>query len=273
MKNKILFGIFLLMLLVSRTSIVLAEGDSYEPDLLVDTSKLEGYTFYDFFYYRTFKCIDYDEIRDMYFGPFDEYDNDYDNYESNVKRTVGESFTFQNSIQISYRIQDNRLFNKYLPECEFYYQANSMNKERVIAKYKGKIFRIYDFNTLLNELGKSNIPEHEKMNLVAQWQFWVYNQDVKLTNLDTIHFNYPGKKIILSRSGGERISKGPYEITYEGNIELQGELYPFSVRLLGLDKEIDEFNISKSPPLPQATWFFYTNFYKLEYIERMRSSR
>lgn len=166
---------------------------------------------------------------------------------------------FESTKKYRYHISDNETFNRLLPECDFYYELTKYGKERVIAQYNGKFFRYEDFNYLMREMGKGELPQIAKTKILAQWRLWMFDQDVHIMSMDTVEHRIPGKKYQLKNSSDSLIYRGNYYLKYQGDIEINGSALMYILIFRGSEKTpsvltIRNANISVSP--------YYINVYE-----------
>jgi hypothetical protein len=138
---------------------------------------------------------------------------------------------FESTKKYRYRITDNETFNSLLPECDFYYELTEYGKERVIAQYNGKFFRYEDFNYLMREMDKGELPQVTKTKILAQWRLWMFDKNIHIMNMDTVEYMVPGKRKIVERERKPYAYKGDkYVVRYAGEIEINGNLYEYSTQ-------------------------------------------
>ncbi|MEA3448649.1 MAG: hypothetical protein U9Q98_09430 [Bacteroidota bacterium] len=207
-------------------------------ELFVDTSKLGNY--------QDRKALKRDylsihEVNQMYFYDFDttnlllfsggEYGGE-----------IGEVHYLENNKFLRYEIKDNQTLNSLLPGCRFFYEFADLNRERVIAKYNGKYFRYEDFNYLIREMGKGDMPQIAKIKALAQWRLWMFDDNVHVMSMDTVKYMVPGEKYIIDGEKKSNICEGDdYKAWYEGKIEIDGNTYDYNAIFLYDNRTIHEF--------------------------------
>jgi len=203
-------------------------GQVFERELFVDTAKLVGKTYLKFDRFNPRKFLSQEEINALYFYDFEIIHNVFQSHGSPGE--IGEYKDFENYKALRYEIKDNRTFNELLPKCKFFYEYSKFNhQERVIAQYNGKFFRYEDFNYLMREMGKGELPQIAKTKILAQWRLWMFDQDIHIMSMDTVEYKVPGKrKIVESERKPYAYDGNKYVVRYSGEIEINGILYEYS---------------------------------------------
>lgn len=180
-------------------------------------------------------------VNDMYFYDFDTTKVIRITGGMPYSGELGNLQNFESTKKYRYHITDNEIFNRLLPECDFYYELTKYGKERVIAQYNGKFFRYEDFNYLMREMGKGELPQIAKTKILAQWRLWMFDQDVHIMSMDTVEHRIPGKKYRIKDTNDSIVYSGKYYIRHEGNIEVEGEICNFTVSFLNDKRIMHEF--------------------------------
>ncbi len=211
-----IFTLLYFVLIASQTV-----GQYYDKELLVDTAKLNGKTYVnDPLYPR--KYLTQEEVNALYFYNFEMiYDIVIDHVSPGE---IGKCKDFEDFKVLSYEIKNNEIFNEFLPNCRFLYEYSKYNnQERVIAQYQGKYFRYEDFNYLMRETGKGDLPQIAKIKILAQWRLWIFDENIHLINMDTVEYMIPEEKYRIKDTNDSIIYKGDYNVQFEGNIEIEGK--------------------------------------------------
>lgn len=198
-------------------------------------------------------------VNEMYFYDFDTTKVIRLAGDPSYNGELGVLQKFESTKKYRYRITDNEIFNRLLPECDFYYELTKYGKERVIAQYNGKFFRYEDFNYLMREMGKGELPQIVKNKLLAQWRLWMFDQDIHIMSMDTVEHSIPGKKYRLKNSSDSLIYGGNYYLKYQGDIEINGNAIEYIIIYRGSERTpcvltIRDVNVSVSP--------YYINVYE-----------
>ncbi|MFO7789835.1 MAG: hypothetical protein R6V32_04630 [Bacteroidales bacterium] len=210
-------------------------------ELFVDTSKLGNY--------QDRKALkrDYLSIHDvnrMYYYDFDIDTTNLPVYSGaqTYAGAIGRLHFFENNKFLRYEIKDNQTLNSLLPGCRFFYEFADLNRERVIAKYNGKYFRYEDFNYLVREMGKGDMPQIAKIKALAQWRLWMFDDNVHVMGMDTVKYRVSGEKYIIDGERKSNIYEGDdYKAWYEGKIEIDGNTYDYNAIFLYDKRTIHEF--------------------------------
>ncbi|MEA3448648.1 MAG: hypothetical protein U9Q98_09425, partial [Bacteroidota bacterium] len=139
-------------------------------ELFVDTSKLGTYQGRK---ELSKKRLSIYEVNRMYYYDFDTTEISGVTGAQVYGGILGQLHFFENNKFLRYEIKDNNTLNSLLPGCRFFYEFADLNRERVIAKYNGKYFRYEDFNYLIREMGKGDMPQIAKIKALAQWRLWM----------------------------------------------------------------------------------------------------
>ncbi|MEA3448730.1 MAG: hypothetical protein U9Q98_09850, partial [Bacteroidota bacterium] len=159
----------------------------------------------------------------------------------------GEVHYLENNKFLRYEIKDNQTLNSLLPGCRFFYEFADLNRERVIAKYNGKYFRYEDFNYLIREMGKGDMPQIAKIKALAQWRLWMFDDNVHVMSMDTIEQNVPGKKYYRKGMNDSAIWKNEYKAEYRGKIEINSKIYNYRTSFWN-DKRTIHYFTAYYPP-------------------------
>jgi hypothetical protein len=196
MKTQYLKTPILLFLLMSRL-FVLGQYENRTP--IVDTSKLDYETIERAY---NAKSLSLNEVNAMYYFDFDTTDiGSWAGGPQMYSGELGRVHFLENWKKYRYHITDNEIFNGFLPGCDFYYEMTAITDERVIAQYNGKYFRYEDFNYLMREMGKGDLPEVVKTKILAQWRLWMFDPNIHIMSMDTVEYMVPGENILLMEKG------------------------------------------------------------------------
>ncbi|MFO7790830.1 MAG: PKD domain-containing protein [Bacteroidales bacterium] len=208
-------------------------------ELFVDTSKLDNY--------QSRKELKRDylsihEVNQMYYYDFDTTKIEHITGPQLYDGALGRLHYFENNKFLRYEIKDNQTLNSLLPGCRFFYEFADLNRERVIAQYNGKYYRYEDFNYLIREMGKGDMPQIAKIKALAQWRLWMFDKNVHVMSMDTVKYRVPGEKHIINGKRKSNIYEGDdYKTWYEGKIEIDGNTYDYNAIFLYDKRTIHEF--------------------------------
>jgi len=183
------------------------------------------------------------DVNDMYFYDFDTTKAEPCTGLQSYLGRLGVVHYFENAKKYRYHISDNETFNRLLPECDFYYELTINADERVIAQYNGKFFRYEDFNYLMREMGKGELPQIAKTKILAQWRLWMFDQDVHIMSMDTVEHRIPGEKYRIKDTNDSIVYKGIYRVRFEGDIEFKGNNYRYRVLFKNDSRAIQSISI------------------------------
>ncbi|MDD2199839.1 MAG: PKD domain-containing protein, partial [Bacteroidales bacterium] len=243
---KKLIPILLISILCLFSYDSLAQG-AKSPTLLVDTGKLENFTYY---YNKQNKIrlenrrSNYypsnEDIRSMYFknGSLNGKNGEIECERGFIKRK-----------RVSYPVKNKEIFNKVLPGVDmlFEYAVYIMEdcetksyQQRFFAKYNGKYYTCGSFNLLLEQLGLTEqFSVEEKIECVLNWRYWLFDQNIEILRIEQTKEQMPYDTVVyhlISPDSDERHASfvhNDYEAKYYGRIMLEGKEMEFYATVVG----------------------------------------
>lgn len=245
------------------------------PTLLVDTGKLENFTYY----YNKQNKIRLENLRSNYYPSNEEIRSMYFK-KGSLNGKNGEIECERGFIKrkrVSYPVKNKEIFNKVLPgvdmlfEYAIYSFLDSETKSyqlRFYAKYDGKYHGYGSFNLLLEQLGLTEqISVEEKLECIINWAYWLYDQNIEMISIEQTKEQMPYDTVVyhlISPDSDERHATfvhNDYEAKYYGRIMLEGKEMEFYATIVGDKKFIKTINLfevgTKDPMFPHNSEFRY----------------
>ncbi|MDD3860847.1 MAG: hypothetical protein PHW83_11665, partial [Bacteroidales bacterium] len=241
MKKLLVFG-FIISLF---STVSFAQDYITSKQLLVDTSKLENFSFYleqnrEMRKNRTVFNPSDDEVKSWYYkGESITSPSEIDYYRD-----------FNKCKFVSYPIKNIDIFNKVLNGAEmlfeYTYSANTnVYVHALNAKYNGKYYTVFYFNQLLEKLDlNEQISVEEKIECIINWKYWLWDQNIELLDIEKTKEQMPYDTIMhhrISLDTEERIAvnvHNDYKAEYFGHILFEGRELEFYANIVGDKKFI-----------------------------------
>jgi hypothetical protein len=227
-----------------------AQGRLTSTQLLVDTSKLENFSYYleqnrEMRKNRTVYNPSDEEVKSWY----------YDGENITSQWAINNHRNFNKNKLVSYPIKNIDIFNKVLNGAEMLFEytysedANAYTQS-VLAKYNGKYYFNYNVNHLFDELDShSYISDVEKLKFIYKWTFWLEDPEFEILRIDKISEIFPGDSALVRRMKIDSVYVEvqmyytEYEAFYEGKALYNGDTVEIKASIIGEKKHIKECSV------------------------------
>lgn len=241
MKKLLVLG-FLISLF---SSLSFAQGRLTSTQLLVDTSKLENFSYYleqnrEMRKNRTVYNPSDEEVKSWY----------YDGENITSQWAINNHRNFNKDKLVSYPIKNIDIFNKVLNGAEMLFEYTYSENTNIyaysfLAKYNDEYYSTWHLNVLLENLGlNGQISVEEKLECAIKWGYWIYDQNIELLDIEKTKEQMPYDTIMyhrISLESEERVAvnvHNDYQAEYFGHISFEGRELEFYATIVGDKKFI-----------------------------------